>query len=164
MPLTDTAIRKAKAGDKTFKLFDERGLFLLVTPAGGKWWRLKYRCNGKEKQISLGIYPDVGLKAARERRDEARKQVAVGIDPSAHRKAQKSSKAVSAANTFEIVAREWFEKYSPSWAPNHGPRVIRRLERDVFPHLGKRPIAEITAPELLGVIRRITMQCGHRYR
>ena len=166
MPLTNTAIRAIQFGDKPLKVFDERGLFLLVTPSGGKWWRFKYRCNGKEKQLSLGVYPDVGLKAARKRRDEARERVAAGIDPSEHRKAVKSAQADRLANSFEVVAREWFEKYSPSWAANHGPRVIRRLERDIFPCIGARPIAELKAPQLLAAVRRIenrgVLETAHR--
>ena len=108
MPLTDTAIRAAKPETRAHKLFDERGLFLLISPTGGKWWRFKYRFDGKEKQLSLGIYPDVGLKDARARRDEARKQVAAGIDPGENRKAIKSARADRAANSFEVIAREWF--------------------------------------------------------
>ena len=166
MPLTDTAIRNLQPKEKPFKVFDERGLFIIVMPTGGKWWRLKYRFNGKDKQLSLGVYPDVSLKTARKRRDEARERVAEDIDPSAHRKAQKSVRADRAANSFEIVAREWFEKYSPSWAANHGPRIIRRLERDIFPYMGARPIAEIKAQDLLAVIRRIesrgVLETAHR--
>jgi integrase len=166
MLLTDTAIRQIQPKDKPFKVFDERGLFLLVTPAGGKWWRFKYRRDGREKQLSLGTYPDVSLKSARKRRDEAREQVAENIDPSAHRKAQKSVRADRAANSFEIVAREWFEKYSTTWAANHGPRIIRRLERDIFPYMGARPVAEIKAQDLLAVIRRIegrgVLETAHR--
>ena len=124
-------------------------------PGGGKWWRLKYRFDNKEKLLSLGVYPDVGLKEARDRRDEARKLLAAGIDPGAHRKAHKSARADRAANSFEVVAREWFAKYSASWAENHGNRIIRRFERDIFPWIGGRPIAEVTAPELLAVVRRI---------
>jgi len=105
MPLTDTAIRHAKPGAKPAKLFDARGLFLIVTPAGGKWWRFRYRFDGRENLLSLGIYPDVGLKDARERRDAARKLLADGIDPSENRKALKSARADRAANSFEVVAR-----------------------------------------------------------
>jgi integrase len=166
MALTDTTIRNAKPAAKPVKLFDERGLFLIVTPTGGKWWRLKYRFEGKEKLLSLGTYPDVGLKDARERRDRARMQLADGIDPSHSRKAQKSLRQERAANSFEAVAREWYEKYSPNWVDAHGSRIIRRLERDVFPHLGSRPIADINAPELLHVIRRIetrgALETAHR--
>lgn len=155
MPLTDTAIRSAKPGEKAVKLFDERGLYLEISPTGGKWWRLKYRFDGKEKRLSLGVYPDVSLKDARERRDEARKLLANGIDPSENRKAQKSARADRAANSFEAVAREWFVKYSPTWAATHASKIIQRLEKDIFPWLGGKPIAEIAAPELLTVLRRI---------
>ena len=166
MTLTDTAIRKAKPGVKPRKMFDERGLFLLLNPKGGKWWRFKYRVDGKEKQLSLGVYPDVGLKEARERRDEARKQVAVGIDPSENRKAKKAAKADRAANSFEVVAREWFSKYSPNWSANHANRIIRRFDRDIFPWIGGKPVADIIAPQLLDVIRRIeqrgALETAHR--
>jgi len=166
MPLTDTTIRNAKPGAKPAKLFDERGLFLLVTPTGGKWWRLKYRIDGKEKLLSLGTYPDVSLKDARERRDNARKQLADGIDPSNARKAQKSLRQEQVANSFEAVSREWYAKYSTNWVEAHGSRIIRRLERDIFPFLGSRPIADITAPELLQVVRKIeargALETAHR--
>jgi len=164
MPLTNTAIRNAKPGKKTCKLYDERGLYLEVSPSGGKWWRLKYRYNGKEKRLSLGVYPDVTLKMARDRRDESRKLLADGIDPSANRKAKKL--ANGGGNSFEIVAREWFIKYSTNWTADHGGRIIRRLERDVFPWIGDKPIAKITAPELLSVIQRIekrgALETAHR--
>jgi hypothetical protein len=107
MPLTDTAVKNIKPGAKPVKLFDERGLFILVTPTGGKWWRLKYLYDNKEKLLSLGVYPDVGLKDARDRRDEARKLLADGIDPGENRKAQKAAKQDRAANSFEVVAREF---------------------------------------------------------
>jgi integrase len=166
MPLTDTAIRNAKPGDKPSKLFDERGLFLLVTPTGGKWWRLKYRFDGKEKLLSLGTYPDVGLKVARERRDDARKLLADGIDPGENRKATKAAKQERAANSLEVVAREWYAKMAPNWAEHHGDRIIRRFERDIFPWIGGRPIAEVTAPELLAMVRRIedrgALETAHR--
>lgn len=166
MPLTDTAIRNLQPKDKPFKVFDERGLHILVMPTGGKWWRFKYRFNGKDKQLSLGVYPDVSLKSARVRRDEARKQVAAGIDPSEHRKAQKSAHADRLANSFEIVAREWIEKYKSTWVPSHSSRTLRRLEKDVFPWLGSRPISDIKAKELLSVIRRLenrgVLETAHR--
>lgn len=166
MPLTDTAVRNIKPGVRPIKLFDERGLYLEVSPSGGKWWRLKYRFDNKEKRISLGVYPDVSLKDARDRRDEARKLLANGVDPSENRKAIKSTRMDRAANSFEVVGREWFAKYSPTWASNHGDRTIRRFERDIFPWIGSKPIAEITAPELLAVIRRIesrgALETAHR--
>jgi len=166
MPLTETAIRKTKPDIKPRKMFDERGLFLLINTKGGKWWRFKYRFEGKEKLLSLGTYPDVGLKEARELRENARKQVAAGIDPSEQRKALKSAKANSAANSFEVVGREWFSKHSPNWSENHANRIIRRLERDIFPWIGRKPIAGIDAPQLLDVIRRIenrgAIETAHR--
>ena len=155
MPLTDVVIRNAKPTTKVYKLYDRGGLYLEVSPSGGKWWRLKYCFNGKENRISLGVYPDTTLKAARERRDTERKLLSEGIDPSKNRKTEKSFQANRAANSFEQVAREWFAKFSPSWAPAHAARKIRLFERDIFPWIGQQPIAEITAPELLGVLRRI---------
>jgi integrase len=164
MPLTNTAVRNAKPESKPRKLFDERGLFLLMNPNGGKLWRFKYRFDGKEKQISLGIYPDVSLKDARERRDDARKLVANGVDPSENRKALKEAKG--GGNCFEVVAREWYAKYSTNWSSDHGDRIIRRLERDIFPWMGEKPIGGITAPELLSVVQRIekrgALETAHR--
>lgn len=166
MPLTDTAIKNAKPGTKQRKLYDERGLFLLISPKGGKWWRFKYMFDGKEKLLSLGTYPDVSLKDARDRRDKARKQAAAGIDPGEHRKAVKAAKSEKAANSFEVVAREWFSKHSANWVPSHADRIIRRLERDIFPGIGSRPIADINAPSLLEVVRRIeqrgALETAHR--
>jgi hypothetical protein len=129
-------------------------------------WRLKYRFDGKEKQLALGKYPEVGLKDACERRDEARKLLANEVDPSENRKVQKAAKQERTANSFEVVAREWFAKYSATWNASHGDRIIRRLERDAFPWLGGRPIAEIIAPELLAMARRIenrgALETAHR--
>ncbi len=146
MPLTNTAILNAKPGvtpkgkttDKSYKMGDTGGLYLEVAPSGGKWWRLKYRFDGKEKRLSLGIYPDVSLKDARERRDEARKLLANGIDPALQRKAVKDSKTTAATNTFEVVARQWFLEKSPEWAESNRGRIIRRLERDIFPWIGAK--------------------------
>ena len=166
MPLTDTKIRNTKPTSKPQRLFDERGLYLEVAPAGGKWWRFKYRFQGREKRLSLGVYPDVSLRDARDRRDEARKLLADSVDPSENRRAAKSARTDSAANSFEVVTREWFNKYSPGWAPGHSSRVIRRFERDLFPWIGARLIAEIVAPELLTVLRRIesrgSLDTAHR--
>lgn len=174
MPLTDTAVRNAKPGvtpagkttDKPYKLGDAGGLYLEVTPSGGKWWRLKYRYGGKEKRLSLGVYPDVSLKDARQRRDDARKLLANDVDPAENRKATKAAKVERAGNSFEVIAREWYAKNSPNWAENHGKRILQRLERDLFPWIGGRPIAEITAPELLAALRRIeargAVETAHR--
>jgi integrase len=164
--LTDTEIRNAKPAEKSRRLYDSLGLYLEVSPPGGKLWRFKYRIDGKEKRIGLGRYPDVGLKEARERRDEARKLLAGGIDPSHNRQAQKAAAALVAGNSFEVVAREWYMRYSPSWAASHSKTVIRRLEMDIFPWLGDRAIAEIAAPELLAVIRQVegrgALETAHR--
>ncbi|NKJ47188.1 integrase [Burkholderia sp. SG-MS1] len=155
MPLTDVAVRSAKPADKPIRLFDADGLYVEVAPAGGKWWRFKYRFGGKEKRLSLGVYPDVGLRDARERRDHARKLLANGVDPGVERKVQKAATVERAANSFETVAREWFARYAPGWAKSHADKIMARLEKDVFPWLGSRPIAEIKAPELLGALRRV---------
>lgn len=164
MPLTDTAVRNAKAGNKAIKLFDGGGLFLLVDPSGGKWWRLKYRFGRKAKLLSLGTYPAVKLKDARGERDEMRRLLAAGIDPGQARKAEKAARGD--ANSFEAVAREWIGKYAPTWAESHASKIIRRLERDVFPWIGARPVGEINAPELLAVVRRIeqrgALETAHR--
>lgn len=166
MPLTDTAVRNAKPQEKNVKLFDERGLFLIISPAGGKWWRFRYTFDGKEKLLSLGVYPDISLKDARERREDARKLVAAGIDPSENRKAKKAAAGGLTENSFEIVAREWFSRYESTWSQAHSGRVLRLLERDIFPWLGKRSICEIKAPELLEVARRIekrgALETAHR--
>jgi integrase len=166
MPLTNTAIRNAKPGEKAKKMFDGGGLYLEVAPRGGKWWRLKYRFGGKEKRLSLGIYPDVSLKDARERRDEARKLLANEIDPSENRKAKKAARVEREANSFEVIAREWFARHSPSWSTGHADRIIRRLEQNIFPWIGGKPIANITPPQLLDVIRRIekrgALETAHR--
>jgi integrase len=155
MPLNDPTIKNAKPRDKAYKLSDEKGLYLEVAPSGGKWWRLKYRFAGKEKRLSLGTYPDVGLKLARERRDEARKMVTDGIDPSMHRQATKAARSNQAANSFEVIAREWHQQRH-ELTPKHAANLMARLERDIFPWLGNRPVMEITAPEVLAVLRRMT--------
>ena len=154
MPLTDTAVRRAKAKKKPYKLFDSGGLFLLVAPSGGKWWRFKYRFAGKEKLLSLGTYPDISLKEARDRRDLERKKLASKIDPAVNRMAIKAAWTDSQANSFEVIAREWVEKKASIWSPSNTSKTIRRLEVDVFPWLGTRPIADITPPELLSALRR----------
>ena len=154
MALTDTAVRNAKPRPNPYKLSDGQGLSLVIRPNGGKWWRFRYYFGGKEKMLSLGVYPEVGLKDARERRDEARKLVASDMDPSEARKAEKVQVSEE-GETFELIAHEWHEKFKPSWTTSHADKIMRRFKRDIFPWLGSRPIREITAPELLAVIRRI---------
>jgi integrase len=160
-PITDVKVRNAKPGEKDSKLFDGGGLFLLVTRGGGKLWQFKYRFGGKEKKLSFGSYPEVSLADARERREVARKQVAAGIDPGEARKAEKRTGSERAANSFEAVAREWHARQKGIWTPGHADRTIQRLERDVFPCIGARPIGEITAPDLLMVLRRIESRGAH---
>jgi integrase len=173
--LTDTAIRRAKPEERTQKLFDGQGLFLEVTPAGGKWWRLKYRYAGKEKLLSMGTYPGTSLKAAREKRDEAR-ALLPNVDPSAARKAAKASRTGGAVDSFEAVARRWHSTMASGWSPDHAKRTLLRMENNVFPFVGSQPIGAITAPELLKVIKRveargaietahtIMQQCGQVFR
>jgi len=166
MPLTVAAVKNAKPASKTRKVFDSLGLYLEVSPKGGKWWRFKYRYGGKEKRLSLGVYPEVTLGEARDRRDVARRLLDKEIDPSEFRQAQKESLKDAAADSFESVAREWFAIQTPNWAPSHSSKVIARLENDVFPWIGKKPIGRITAPQLLKVIRRIesrgVLETAHR--
>lgn len=153
--LTRAQIEAVRPREKPVKLFDGRGLYLEVAPSGGRWWRFKYRLAGKERRVSLGVYPDVGLKEARERLEQARKLVASGIDPSEQRKAAKIALATCSDATFEAVGREWFKLNEPKWARNHSSKIIERLERDIFPWIGRRPVGELTASELLAVLRRI---------
>lgn len=165
MPLSDTAARNAKPTDKPRKLADSGGLYLLVHPSGGRYWRMDYRCGGKRLTLACGVYPDVSLKTARERRDKARRLLADGIDPGAQRKAQKAARTERAANSFEVVAREWHAKRLPSWSDSYQEHVLWRLERYVFPYLGARAIAEVNAPDLLAVVRRIedrALDTAHR--
>lgn len=159
--LSDPKVKQAKPKDKTYKLSDGGGMYLEVAPSGGKWWRLKYRFDGKEKRLSLGVYPDVPLARAREKRNEARKLLADGIDPGVERKAEKAAKQDRAKNNFEAVAREWHEKRlrggvnGKAISPGHARQIINTLEREIFPKIGKMPVAEILAPELLAALRPI---------
>lgn len=154
MPLTDTAIRNAKPKDKQYKISDERGLYLLVLKSG-KYFRWDYRFMGKRKTLALGVYPDVSLAEAREKRDDARKLLKKDVDPSQHKKEATIMKRELMQNDFETIAREWFKKQKEVWVEAHASRVIRRLELNVFTMIGKRPIKLITAPELLEVLKKI---------
>ena len=166
MTLTAVAIRKAAPTDKTQRLFDGGGMYLELSPSGGKWWRLKYRYGGKEKRLSLGTYPDTSLADAREKRDAARKLLAAGVDPSEQRKAVKAAGEERAANSFEVIAREWHAKQSATWVDMHASRIMLRLENDVFPWLGSRPIADIPAKEFLATVNRVVdrgaVESAHR--
>ena len=165
-PLTDTAIRKAKPGPAPIKLRDGGGLYLLIQPNGARWWRWDYRrpVTGKRNTLSVGTYPDVSLAEARQRHAQARKLLAAGIDPGEQRKAEKAAGADRAANSFEVVAREWLAKQT--WVPGYKDKVAAWMGNDVFPYIGGRPIAELTAPEFLRVARRIeergAIESAHR--
>jgi integrase len=167
--LTEIQIKNAKPREKPYRLYDERGMYFEVRPAvnpkGSRFFCLKYRLEGRERYLSLGTYPDTSLKEARQRRDDIRKQIAAGIDPIAQRQATKAS-AVKRGETFEVVAREWYLRHSPNWAPGHSKTVIRRLEADIFPWLKNRPVGEITAKELLAVLRKVeergALETAHR--
>ncbi len=168
---SDATIRATKAKDKPYRLNDGDGLYLLIrpegTPKGGWWWRLDYSITGRRKTLSLGTYPDTGLQLARRKADEARKLVEEGTDPSNVRKAGKAKRAeqreaerrieagIPLADSFEAIAREWFEGHKPGWAASHANKVIGRLNNDVFPWIGAQPITEIKAPEVLTLVRRI---------
>ncbi|HHQ4736280.1 tyrosine-type recombinase/integrase [Aeromonas veronii] len=154
MPLSDTAARQAKFTGKQQKLSDEKGLFLLIT-SSGKYWRLKFRFAGKEKVLALGVYPEVSLKEARAKREEARRQLADGIDPSLARKQSKVANRLASENNFEVIAREWHQSQLARWSPIHAQRVIESLEADAFPDLGLVPVAELTAPIMLDALRKI---------
>jgi integrase len=167
VPLSDMQVVRVKPQSKQVTLFDGGGLFLLVTPSGGKLWRFKYRFDGKEKLLSLGTYPEISLANARTRREEARKQVAQGVDPGAVRKAMKQAETEE-TETFEVIAREWHTKFTPTWTSGHAEKLLSALERDIFPWIGGRPIKELKAIELLATLRRIesrgVLETAHRMR
>lgn len=162
----DITFRNAKPEAKAYKISDEKGLFMHVTPQGNKYWRLKYRFGGKEKLLALGVYDDVTLAKAREKRDEARRLLADGIDPGEHKKVMKQVAEERSANSFEVVAREWFVKYSSNWVKSHADKIMQRFVRDIFPWIGNKPITEVTPPVLLSVVRRIeergALETAHR--
>ena len=179
--LSDAAIRKAKPGVKPRKLSDGGGLYLELQPSGARWWRLKYRLHGKEKRLSLGVYPAVSLSDARRRRDEARVLVAAGTDPSEERKADKQARnrqqdaqaraaaGIPQIGTFEDVAREWLRLvHEPKVSPGYAKRSRIQLETDVFPWIGTRPVASVTAPMVLDLLRKIeargALDTAHRVK
>jgi len=163
--LTDTAIRNAKPKDKTYVLNDGRGLNLEISPKGGKWWRLRYTFGGKPNRISLGTYPEISLVQARERREEARKLIAQGIDPSNARKDARVQEQQQ-IETFELVARQWHEKFNSKWTPGHAARIMTSLQQDAFPWIGSKAIRSILPPEVLSVARRVesrgAIETAHR--
>ena len=154
MPLSDPAIKKAKPADKPYKLADEKGLYLLVN-AAGKYWRMDYRFEGKRKTLALGVYPDVGLARAREKRDDARQKIADGIDPGELKKATKSMRIERAANSFEAIAREWYAKAYADKSESTREKTMTRLQQDVFPIIGAMPVSMIEPAHVRAVIERI---------
>ncbi len=164
MPLTELLIRAEKPSEKTKRLSDAHGLYLLLNPDGSRWWRMDYRFAGKRKTLSLGTYPHVSLKDARAKLEDARGDVRRGVDPSEKRRATKTSG--KGANSFETIAHEWFGKFKSSWVDSHSERILRRLERDVFPWIGEQDVARIKVQELLTVLRRIenrgAVETAHR--
>ncbi|MFC0127160.1 tyrosine-type recombinase/integrase [Ralstonia solanacearum] len=155
MPLTDLSARNAQPKDKPYRLADGQGMYLEVMPNGSKYWRLKYRFAGKEKRLALGVYPSVSLAQARAARDDARRQIAAGTDPSHARQQARLATITAHGNTFETLAREWYEKEHGAWTVPHAAKVLRSLESDIFPEFGSRPIANITAPEILATLRKV---------
>ncbi|MBB4272768.1 tyrosine-type recombinase/integrase [Rhizobium mongolense] len=153
--LTDTAIRKAAAKEKSYKLSDSGGLYLHVTPAGGKHWRLKYRFAGAEKLLSIGPYPAISLTDARKARDTAKSALRDGKDPGVLKKLHKLTKAQHSGDTFEVIAREWFGLNKSKWIGHHADDVIRSLENDIFPLIGNIPIRDVTAPLVLAALRLV---------
>ena len=161
MALTDTTVRLAKAGDADRKLADEKGLYLLVTVGGSKLWRLKYRVDGKEKKLALGAYPDVGLKDARAKRDDARRATQAGYDPATVKREARLAKRIASANTFAVVANEYIAKLEAEGKAAVTVAKTRWLLTKLTPALGTRPVAEITPHELLAILKT-TERAGQR--
>ncbi len=159
--LTNAEVHNAKPKIKMYRMFDKGGLYLEVMPNGSKYWRQKYMFNGKDRRLAMGVYPEVTLAEARAKRDAARKLVADGTDPAFAKKEDKRQKILRSVHTFEAVAREWHKTHSVLWAGHYGVNVIRALERDIFPHMGDRPIAEITPLELLEAVKKVEKRGAH---
>jgi integrase len=176
LPLSDAQVSKVKPADKVYKLFDGAGLFLQVTPSGGKLWRFKYRFDGKQKLLAIGQYPQISLANARKRREDARVQLANAQDPGAAKQAAKKDALIKEASSFELIAREWYDKNEPVWSPGHALTVICRLEKDVFPAIGSKQVSKITASDVRTMLLkieargaaetalRIKIMCGQVFR
>lgn len=166
MPLTPLQVKNAKPKDKSYKIADERGLYLQVNPNGSKLWKMKYRYAGREKKLSFGSFLDVTLAKAREMRNDARNKLSQGIDPGVLKNSIKRSKQIAAENSFEMIAREWHAKFTPKWTKEHGERILIRLEQNIFPWIGNRPISEIHAKEILAPLLRVeqrgAIETAHR--
>lgn len=155
MPLTEIKLKNLKPKEKQYKVTDEKGLRILVHPNGSKYWQLKYRIGGKEKSLSIGVYPEVSLKEARDKRDDARKLIRDGIDPSQQKQEAKHAALTNNQNSFESIARQWHEDQKKAWTEKYAQTVLRRLEIDLFPTLGKKPINEIKPLDLLAVLKKV---------
>ena len=167
-PLSDIQVKNAKPKDADYKLSDGGGLLILITTTGSKLWRMQYRYEGKQKSLAFGTYPATSLMTARKRREEARGQIEAGIDPGAVKKAVKAAVRAVTENAFEVVAREWHEKFKTEWTPGHADTIFRRMELDLFPFLGTRDVAGITPPEVLAVLRKVeargALETAHRIK
>jgi integrase len=161
MPLTDVKCRNSKGQIRPYKLSDGGGLYLLVNPEGARYWRLAYRWLGKQRTLALGIYPSVGLMEARAGRDDAKRSLAANVDPSAIKRERKRAAKIASGNTFEIVALEWHENWKGARTPYYAGQILRRLNADVFPAIGLRPIAELESPELLDLLRKVERRGAH---
>lgn len=155
MKLTDIKCKSAKPLEKPWKMSDGGGMYLEIMPNGSKYWRMKYRFHGKEKRLALGVYPETSLAEARDKRDKARKQLQDGIDPSFQKQEDKRFARLNSSQTFEAVAREWHEHSKARWSEGYATELMNRLERDIFPEIGTRPIADLTPPHILQVMRKI---------
>jgi integrase len=161
MPLTDVKCRNSKGQIRPYKLSDGGGLYLLVNPDGARYWRLAYRWHGKQRTLALGIYPAIGLMEARAGRDDAKRNLAAKVDPSAIKRERKRAAKIASGNTFEIVALEWHENWKGARTPYYAGQILRRLNADVFPAIGLRPIAELESPELLDLLRKVERRGAH---
>ena len=168
MALTNLQAKQAAAKDKAYKLSDSKGLYLYVTTKSQKYWRMDYRFGGKRKTLALGVYPEITLADARRKCENAKQQIQEGIDPSDVKRATKIAKAQSQENSFKAITLEWIEKESRQWSESYTHKVTRMVEKDLFPHLGLRPIDEITPPELLAALRRVesrgAIETAHRVK
>ena len=166
-PISDIQVKNAKPAPKDVKLFDGGGLFLLITPTGGKLWHMKYRFNGKERKLTFGAYPSITLADARQRREDARKLLANGIDPSAAKKELAEKKELAALNTFEAITRKWHETHKGKWSEGHSKHILSRLENDIFPIVGSKPISEVRRKDLAAILEAVskrTLETAHRLK
>ncbi|AIT21250.1 tyrosine-type recombinase/integrase [Burkholderia thailandensis] len=154
-PLTDLKVRRAKPAEQPYRLADGKGLYLQVMPNGSRYWRMKYRFDGKEKLASFGVYPEVSLAEARQACLAARKLLAAGTDPTEQKREIKRARAIEASSSFEAVAREWFESQKDGWTEVYANKVINSLEVDAFPRIGSKPLRDIEAPDMLEIVRAI---------